>query len=65
MRFRICKADPGAGRSASSAIVANDVAGIRHGLPARHIVALLAMRRTTHGSGLGLAVGSSSGRSHD
>jgi transposase len=32
---------------------AYDAATIRHGLRARHIVALLAMRRTTHGSGLG------------
>jgi transposase len=30
-----------------------DAAAIRHGLRARHIVALLVMRRTTHGSGLG------------
>jgi transposase len=30
-----------------------DAAAIRHGLRVRHIVALVAMRRTTHGSGLG------------
>ena len=30
-----------------------DAAAIRHGLRARHILPLLAMRRTTHGSGLG------------
>ena len=30
-----------------------DAAAIRHGVRARHIVALLAVRRTTHGSGLG------------
>jgi hypothetical protein len=30
-----------------------DAAAIRRGLRARHILPLLAMRRTTHGSGLG------------
>jgi transposase len=30
-----------------------DAATIRHGLRARHILPLLAMRRTRHGSGLG------------
>ena len=30
-----------------------DAAAIRHGLRARHILPLLAMRRTKHGSGLG------------
>jgi hypothetical protein len=31
----------------------DDAAAVRHGLRARHILQLLAMRRTEHGSGLG------------
>src|SRR5262245_22760259 len=56
MRFRLCEAnaaDPCAGRPACLAIAASDAAAIRHGLRARHILPLLAMRRTKHGSGLG------------
>ena len=37
-----------------------DAAAIRHGLRTRHIVPLLAMRRTEHGSGLGGGGGSRS-----
>ena len=39
-----------------------DAAAIRRGLRTRHILPLLAKRRTTHGSGLGDGGGSSSGR---
>ena len=46
-------ADPGAGRSACVGDRGYDAAAIRHGLRARHIVAVLAVRRTTHGSRLG------------
>jgi transposase len=56
MRFRRCKANAGRPRCRPVCVVGDrghDAAAIRHGLRVRHIVALLAMRRTTHGSGLG------------
>jgi transposase len=56
MRFRPCKAnaaDPGAGRRACLAIAATTRRRSGTALRARHILPLVAMRRTRHGSGLG------------
>jgi transposase len=56
MRFRPFQGERGRRRYRPDCVVGDrgyDAAGIRHGLRARGILPLLAMRRTAHGSGLG------------
>jgi transposase len=52
LRYTAHAGDRGSGRTACSEIAAT-TRRIRRGLRTRHIVPMLAMRRTAHGSGLG------------